>query len=90
MSHHQQQLAAIGFVGGATLGWLVWSDQLSRHRRGLFSRSPLRRLAALGYLSGQPNADNARLLRDYVRWEIRPFLRRRARELLRRMEAYLD
>ena len=82
--------AAAGFVGGVVAGLLVWSAQVQRSRRELFHRSPVRRLAALGYLGGQPGAESARLLADYVNWEQRPALRRRGKVLLRRMNAHLD
>jgi hypothetical protein len=81
---------ALGFLGGLTAGLLVWSTQVHRSRRELFHRSPLRRLAALGFLGGQPGGESARLLADYVNWEPRPALRRRGAALLRRMEAHLD
>lgn len=84
------RLAALGFVGGAAAGLLVWSAQVQRSRRELFSRSPLRRLAALGYLEGQPGVEAARLLADYLNWETQPVLRRRGQHVLRRMEAHLD
>lgn len=74
-----------GFFGGLIIGLLVWSAQMQRCRRDLFSRSPVRRLAALGYLGGRPSVETARLLADYARWERRPALRRRAERLLRRM-----
>jgi len=80
----------MGFVGGMAVGLVVWGTQLQRNRRELFSASPLRRLAALGYLAGQPGVETARLLGDYVNWETRPLLRRRGQALLRRMEAHLD
>ena len=83
-------LAALGFMGGLAIGVVLWSTQQERHRRDLFSRHPIRRLAALGYLSGQPSAATARLLHDYVRWEARPVLRRRGKQVLRRMEASLE
>jgi hypothetical protein len=82
--------AAVAFVGGLAAGLLVWGSQVHRSRRELFHRSPLRRLAALGFVSGRPTAESARLLADYVNWETRPALRRRGQVLLRRMEAYLD
>jgi hypothetical protein len=82
-------LAALGFLGGVALGALVWSVQMRRHRRNLFSARPLRRLAALGYLSGQPTPATAQLLRDYVKWEGRSVLRRRGERVLRRIEAHL-
>lgn len=83
-------LAAAGFVCGLAIGVVLWSGQQQRHRRGLFSPYPHRRLAALGFLSREPSLATARLLRDYVRWESRPVLRRRGREVLRRMEASLQ
>lgn len=83
------ELAALGFLGGVALGVVLWSRQLHRSKHDLFSRSPLRRLAALGYVSARPSIDNARLLRDYMRWEPRPLLRRRAAEVLRQVEESL-
>ena len=82
-------LATLGFLGGAAVGALVWSMQMQRYRRDLFNPQPLRRLAALGYLSGQPSFDTARVLRDYVGWERRTILRRRGERVLRRIEAHL-
>ena len=84
------RLAGLGFLGGVVVGALVWSAQMQRSRRDLFSRSAVRRLAALGYLRGRPGVETARLLTDYVKWEARPALRKRGQLLLRRMEAYLD
>ena len=89
-SGRRVQLAAAGFVGGLAVGLVVWSTQVQRSRRELFSRSPVRRYAALGFLAGRPSLETARLLRDYVNWETRPALRRRGQHLLRRMHAYLD
>lgn len=86
----RSRLAGIGFLGGLAAGVLVWSAQMRRSRRDLFSRSPLRRMAALGYLGGRPGVETAQLLTDYVKWESRPLLRTRGQHLLRRMEAYLD
>ncbi len=79
-----------GFALGAAAGLLWWDGAMGRSSRHLFSRSPVRRLAALGYLAGRPSVETARLLADYVRWEARPALRRRGQALLRRMEALLD
>jgi hypothetical protein len=84
------RLAAVGFLGGVALGAVLWSSQIRRHRRALFSRSPLRRLAALAYLSVQPSSEAVRLLRDYVRWEPRSVLRRRGEQVLRQVEQSLD
>ncbi len=78
-----------GFLGGLIIGLLVWSTQIRRSRRDLFSRNPVRRLAALGYIGGQPSVEAARLLTEYVSWERRPSLRRRAERLLRRMQSEL-
>ena len=83
-------MAAIGFLGGLTVGLVAWSGQQHRHRRDLFSKHTLRRVAALGYLRGRPDADTARLLRDYIRWEPRQSLRRRGKQVLRHVEASLD
>ena len=90
MSTVQSRLAGIGFLGGFAAGLVLWAAQVQRSRRDLFSRSPVRRLAALGYLGGQPGVETARLLQDYVKWEARPVLRLRGQHLLRRMETYLD
>ena len=79
-----------GFLGGLIIGLLVWSTQIRRSRRDLFSRNPVRRLAALGYIGGHAGVDAARLLTEYVSWERRPTLRRRAERLLRRMQAELS
>lgn len=76
---------AAGFVVGALLA----QRQMGRWRSSLFSSRPLRRLAALGYLSGHPGPDTVRLLRDYLAWEHHPALRRRAESLMRRMERTL-
>lgn len=78
------------FAGGLALGLLGWSRQMQRCRRDLFSASPVRRLAALGWLGGRPSVESARLLHDYLRWERRPVLRRRGEAVLRRMELDLE
>ncbi len=85
----QTKLVSLGFVGGFATGLVLWAAQVQRSRRDLFNRSPVRRLAALGYLRAQPGIETARLLRDYVKWEPRPALRKRGQLMLRRMEAYL-
>lgn len=78
-----------GLVAGATIGFVTWSAQQENHQRALFHASPRKRLAALGYLRAHPSVDSARLLRDYLRWEPLPLLRRRARGVLRRTERLL-
>lgn len=66
-------------------------DQMSRHRRDLFSTRPLRRLAALGYIAGAPpSVDAIRLLRDYIAWETQPLIRRQAVQVLEKMERSLQ
>ena len=74
----------------AAVGALVVRDQISRHRRDLFSSRVLQRLAALGYLAGlTANVESVHLLRDFVAWESRSLLRRRALQILERMERQL-
>jgi hypothetical protein len=83
-------LLAAGFFGGVALGTAVWEGVQAGNRRGLFSANPVRRYAAVSYLGARPSVDTARLLRDYVRWEPLPVLRRRARRVLRELEATLQ
>ncbi|CAA9294458.1 MAG: hypothetical protein AVDCRST_MAG11-370 [uncultured Gemmatimonadaceae bacterium] len=83
-------MAAIGFVSGLAVGVLASTWPLEASSRALFSASRVRRFAALGYLSGRPSVDTARLLRDYIRWETHPLLRRRGEQVLRQVERYLD
>jgi hypothetical protein len=81
--------ALLGLVGGLIVGYTAWALQQQRHQRALFHTRPFRRLAALGYLRAHPSVDSARLLREYLQWEPHPLLRRRARQVLRRMEHQL-
>ena len=83
------RLAAVGFVGGFAAGVLLWSREQHARRRDLFSTRPMRRFAALSYLRGQRTPETASLLRDYIRWEQREDLKRRARRLLDRVERQL-
>ena len=77
---------ALGAVGAAAA--FLLRDQMSRHRRDLFSPHGLRRLAALGYMAGEnASIDNITLLRDFIAWERRPLLRSRAQAIVVRMEA---
>jgi hypothetical protein len=85
----RRRLLTAGFVGGIVAGLVVWSMQMQRCRRDLFSPSAVRRLAALGYLGGQPGLETAQLLTEYVRWETKPVLRKRAERLLKQMQRYL-
>lgn len=80
---------ALGFVGGAAAGYAWWQREQAVHQRALYSPRPMRRLAALGWLSGRPSADTVMLLREYVGWERHAVLRRRARRLLQRFEKAL-
>ncbi|HSH45419.1 MAG TPA: hypothetical protein VK966_06170 [Longimicrobiales bacterium] len=83
-------IGVLSTVAVATLGVLFVRDQMSRHRRDLFSSRPLRRLAALGYIAGAPpTVDSVRLLRDYIAWEPQPLIRRKAAQVLSKMERSL-
>ena len=77
---------AVGFLAGAALA----QRSMGKWRSALFSARPLRRLAALGYLSGHPGVEAVHVLRDYLAWEEHPALRRRAESIVRRMEAQLS
>jgi hypothetical protein len=82
-------LLSIGAV--AAVGALVVRDQISRHQRNLFSTRALKRFAALGYLSGVPaSVELVQLLRDFCAWEPNGILRRRANQILARMERQLE
>ncbi len=76
-------------VAGFAVGAFFAQSSMGRWRASLFSARPLRRLAALGYLSGHPGPEAVRLLRDYLAWEEHPALRRRAESIARRMERKL-
>jgi hypothetical protein len=81
-------LLGLAAIGGA--GVLLARDQMARNQSELFSPHPLRRLAALGYLRAHPDVDNVLLLRDYLAWEERAMLRKRAAAILSGMEEYLE
>lgn len=80
---------AVGFAGGVLAGLVIWSMQMKRSRRDLFSRNVLKRYAALGYLGGHPGVETAQLLTEYLRWESKAVLRQKAQRLLQRMEGRL-
>jgi hypothetical protein len=82
-------VAGSGVMAGLVLGWLFAQQRFARNRRDLFSASPLRRLGALGFLAGQAGVESVRVLHDYLAWETHPVLRRRARAVMRRLEADL-
>ena len=84
---HRFGLFLLGVGTVAAISALILRDQMSRHRRNLFSPSPFRRLAALGHLAGEPASVGAvSLLRDFRAWEARGLLRGRAAAILARME----
>ena len=79
-------------AGAAVLGAtvvLAVQDNVRRRRNDLFSPSPMRRMAALTYLRQHPETSDVVLLRDYVEWEERPALQRRARLILAGLEEAL-
>ena len=89
MRHRTLKIAAatvVGFVVGTALA----QRSMGRSRSALFSARPMRRLSALGYLSGHPSVAAVRVLKDYLAWEEHPALRRRAEAIVRRMEANLE
>jgi hypothetical protein len=82
-------LLSLGTV--AAVGTLVVRDQMSRHQRNLFSRNALKRFAALGYVAGlSASVELVHLLRDFVAWEPSSLLRKRAAQILSRMERHLQ
>ena len=84
-------LILLGAAAVTALGALVVRDQIERHQRDLFSPRPLKRLAALGYIAGlAATVELARTLRDFITWEERTLLRRRAKVILHRMEDELQ
>jgi hypothetical protein len=80
---------AVGFVGGVAAGTLFWSRMQRHYRRNLFSKSPILRVAALGYLRARPTVNTATILREYVAWEPRSVLRRRGAKMLKQLESAL-
>jgi hypothetical protein len=73
-------------AAGAMTAWII-RDQMKRHSRDLFSPSFLRRLAALGYMAkAEATVDHINLMKDFVSWESRGALRRRAQAILVRMK----
>ena len=89
MSSQRVGYVAFGFLGGVAAGSLMWSRMQRQYRRNLFSKSPLRRVAALGYLRARPTVNTAQLLREYVAWEPTAILRQRGARMLKRLEATL-
>ena len=89
MSGQKLSFVAVGFLGGIAAGSLVWTHLQRQYRRNLFSKSLLRRVAALGYLRARPTVNTAQILREYVAWEPRSILRQRGAQMLKRIEATL-
>jgi hypothetical protein len=84
-------IVLLGVAAAAVVGAFVVRDQISRHQRNLFSGHALKRFAALGYLSGTPaSVELVQLLRDFCAWEPNGILRRRATQILARMERQLE
>jgi len=78
-------ILALAAAGALTV--LLVRDQISRHRRNLFSPRAFKRLAALGHIGRQPaSVASIRLLRDFIAWEPHALLRERARDIVDRME----
>jgi hypothetical protein len=87
---HRAVTFAAATVVGLVVGAALAQRSMGRSRSALFSARPLRRMAALGYLSGHPSVAAVRVLKDYLAWEEHPALRRRAESIVRRMEANLE
>lgn len=83
------KIGLVAFALGALAGTVLAQTTINRYRRALFSGRPLRRLSALGYLSGHPSVETVQVLKDYIAWEQQPMLRRRAEVIARRMESKL-
>ena len=79
-----------GFAGGVVIGAMAWRRQQNVAHDQLFAASAVQRAAAIGWLAHTPSVENARLLRDYIRWERRPTLRRRAERALDRLLLALE
>lgn len=80
-------LALLATAAAAAAATFLVRDQISRHRRDLFSPYTLRRLAALGHMAREDaTVDHVNLLKDYISWEPKGLLRDRARAILERME----
>ncbi len=79
--------AVLAAAAAGAVAAFVIRDQIKRHSRDLFSPSFLRRLAALGFMAkAEASVDHINLLKDFVAWEPRAALRRRAQAIVGRME----
>ena len=73
-------------AAGVVVAWVI-RNQIQRHSRDLFSPSFFRRLAALGHMAkAEASVDHINLMKDFVAWESREALRRRAQAIVERME----
>ena len=80
-------ITVLAAAAAGALAALIIRDQITRHKRDLFSPRALLRLAALGHVSKAPaSVDTIRMLRDFVAWEPRRLLRERAQSIVSRME----
>ena len=79
-----------GFAGGVVVGALAWRREQAMAHDQLFAASAMQRAATIGWVARAPSVENARLLRDYIRWERRPTLRRRAEHALARLLLALE
>ena len=80
-------IALLGVAVAGTVVAFMVRDQISRHRRDLFSPRAFRRLAALGHMAGEAaTVDNINLMWDFISWEPRNLLRSRAKAIVQRME----
>jgi hypothetical protein len=81
----------IAAAAAGAIAALIVRDQITRHQRDLFSPHALRRLAALGHMSREvASVDSIRLMRDFIAWEPRKVLRKRACAIIERMEDEAD
>lgn len=80
-------ITVIAAAAAGAIAALIIRDQITRHKRDLFSPHALLRLAALGHMGrSEASVDNIRLLGDFIAWEPRKTLRERARAIVERME----
>jgi len=80
-------LTVLAAAAAGAIAALIIRGQITRHQRDLFSPHALRRLAALGHMGrSEASVDDIRLLRDFVAWEPRSLLRKRAQAIMARME----
>jgi hypothetical protein len=81
---------AAGFAGGVLAGALLWRRTQGSSSAKLFAGSAIDRAAALAWVARHPSVANARTVRDYIRWERSPALRRRGERVLARMLSALE